>query len=290
MLRSVLLASAALAVCSAKSASVTVNATAVHHLDRVLATFSCPGCTAGAFLAVYSPANASTAAIAPQPYPAEAPWTAAAAAKWIPLSAITGNTFVFSCTNSFEDMAINLFNGSETEPELVASSGPISFLDIDAPLRGHLARTASPSEMNVTWHSRHSDASARVKFGTASGVYTGEAAVSYVVTYDVADMAGAPANGMGWFPSHVWLTATITGLTPGSAAPIFYVYGSDEHGWSGELSFLPPPAVGAQTTKILLLADVGTVRCVVAAAAPRTVCTSVYASSGQASAAMRLVQ
>jgi hypothetical protein len=80
--------------------------------------------------------------------------------------------------------------------------------------------------------------------------------VALATAYTREDLCGEPAVSMGWQPSHVWLTATIKGLSPGATAPVFYSYGSDSLGWSEPQSFLPPPFLGAPV-KMLLLADNG---------------------------------
>ena len=112
--------------------------------------------------------------------------------------------------------------------------------------------------MNVTWWSPAVGvAGARVRWGAAPGALPASAPAQ-PATYAAADLCGAPATTVGWQDPHFWLTATITGLAPGSAAPVYYSYGSDAGGWSAPLSFLPPPAPGpAQTTRMLLLADNG---------------------------------
>ena len=140
------------ALASASVPSLTLNTTVCAHLGAVEVSWAgCETCTPGSFIGVfYGSANLSR--IAPQPYPAEAPWTATAAAKWLPLPA--GNTafgsYVIALVNAYETATIALFNGSLAEPSVVAESPSITFLDADAPLRGHIARTSLPTEMLVS--------------------------------------------------------------------------------------------------------------------------------------------
>ena len=65
----------------ALAASIALNATTIPHLGwvRATVTLSSPA-TADVFLAVHL-AGANVSRIPPQPYPAEAPWTASAAQK-----------------------------------------------------------------------------------------------------------------------------------------------------------------------------------------------------------------
>lgn len=242
-----------------------VNTSSVTHGSWVRATFSLgtgkpeTDCWVG----VYSPANASTATIPAQAYPASPPWTAAFPQKWVTCDSVQWAsdgtaTYDFILWNAFEDIALNLFSGSITTPKFVAGSGPITFTDTDVPLRGHIARVPSePTSMLVTWHSAHADADAAVRWGSAPGVYT-SSAPAVAASYTKEDLCGLPATGPGWFPSHFWLSANISGLKLGGGATVYYTYGSDSHGWSAEASFVTPPAPGAdQTVAMLLLADNG---------------------------------
>jgi hypothetical protein len=160
----------------------------------------------------------------------------------------------FELINAFETYRFWLFTGGLTYPTPVASTDALLYGN-SPPLRGHLARTFDPTEMQVTWHSADNDgawwaavcgeaqspptptlppaartvaASACVKWGASTGNYTGSAAAGVSATYAKADMCGAPANGAGWFEPHVWHTAVMTGLVPGQR--VFYIYGSDTNG------------------------------------------------------------
>jgi hypothetical protein len=103
-----MLRAAALALASsaalARAASVTLNTTTIPHLGWVRATVTLAApATAGFFLTVHTPAAANVTPIPPQPYPAEAPWLAAAAQKWVACASIVGClgstsfSFDFSC-------------------------------------------------------------------------------------------------------------------------------------------------------------------------------------------------
>jgi hypothetical protein len=114
------------------------------------------------------------------------------------------------------------------------------------------------SEMTVTWWTPLVGVEGgAVRWGSSPSFLT-NSAPAWSTTYTRDDMCGAPANGRGWVEPHFWLTATVSGLTPGSTTPVYYSYGSDAGGWSAPLSFIPAPAPGAdQTTRLLLLADNG---------------------------------
>ena len=260
MLAALLLAAPALAHAAA---SISLNTSVIAHLGWVRATFTLdlPG-TADLFFTVHTPSTANVSAIAPLPPPAEAPWLAAAAQKWISCASIPlclgSRTFSynFSLVNSYADAVIYAFAGGVATPVHLAASPAITFTSPNAPSRGHLSRLPSPAAMNVTWWSPAVGVvGASVHWGASPDALT-SSAPAQPATYSAADLCGSPATGMGWQEAHYWLTATITGLVPGSEAPVYYSYGSDAGGWSAPLSFLPPPTPGA-ATRMLLLADNG---------------------------------
>lgn len=249
----------------AHAASISLNSTTISHLGWVQATFTLDTpATADLFFSVHTPSTANVSTIPPEAPPAEAPWLASAAQKWITCAAIPAClgarsfTYNFSLVNSYADAVIHAFAGGITTPTHLAASPAITFSEPTAPSRGHLSRLPSPAAMNVTWWSPLLGvAGARLRWGASPSALT-SSAPAQAATYVAADLCGPPATGMGWQTAHYWLTATITGLAPGSAAPVFYSYGSEAGGWSAPLSFLPPPAPGpAQTTRMLLLADNG---------------------------------
>ena len=204
-------------------------------------------------------------AVAPLPYPAEAPFLATAAFSWISCSSMPGciasgaGSYAFNFINSFTTASVKAFGGGLNAPVLLGSTPLLTFSDADAPMRGHLARVADPSEMLVVWHSAHADADAAVQWGLSPGAYSGRAA-SEPNTYAREDLCGFPtsvATSVGWSEPHFWHYARITGLAPGSAQTVYYRYGSDSHGWSGELSFRAPPAPATGPNHIIMIADMG---------------------------------
>ena len=229
----------------ASAISLDINTTQIRHLDWVRVTFG--GLKPNdltAWLGVFSPSTASTVRIPEQTCSyCNPPWTENAPLKFIMCGDIPGcleageANFDFRLENCFEDMKIALFTGGIETPTVLAESKAISFEDIDSPLRGHLTRTQSPSEMMVIWATREMNAGAGVKWGSShGGPYTSFAPVIESHTHTVADLCGKPANQHGWFDPHYWNYATITGLTPGISL-VYYVYGSDKYGWSEEVIF-----------------------------------------------------
>lgn len=229
---------------------------------------SCTGLTPGAaWLGLFYPANASTAPRAPLPYPHTAPWTENAPAEYVDLTAAADGSasYAFRLVNSLTDAQVHAFAGSsQGTPARVASSGPITFTDADAPMRVHLGRLQDPSTLRVIWNSRHNDDNPAVRWGfTQGGPYSN---VAYAESFSYAredlcpnvDGSESVATGHGWFWSGYYNYATISRLVPGDKRVIYYVAGSDVNGFSREFSTLPPPAPAADTpTNIVLVADMG---------------------------------
>ena len=218
------------------------------------------GKAAGVFFGVYYPASANTTKIAPLAYPATAPWTAQAPAKWLMCSAVAGceasgaGTYDFELVNTFQDCRIVAFTGGINAPVEVASSPVISFTDNAAPLRVHVMPTTKGSEMRVVWNTAHQDETQTVRWGTSSGAYTGSA-LAQPRTYTVDDMCGEPATTQGWFSPGMWQTALMTALAPDTV--YYYSVGSAAAGaWSAEQSFKTGPVVGPDAAvNILAFAD-----------------------------------
>jgi hypothetical protein len=151
---------------------------------------------------------------------------------------------------------VSAFAGGLVAPVEVARSAPVTFAAPDAPLRGHLSRTGDPTEMLVVWNAPDSSGSPRVQWGASRDALT-QSAPAEADGYVREDLCGpSVATTAGWAPPHAWLRARITGLVPGSGAPVYFRYGSDAGGWSAPLSFAPPPAPGA-AVHIGVTADVG---------------------------------
>ena len=180
-----------------------VNSTFIKHLDTVRVSFSgLKPNDESAWLGVFSPSSAHLDAITPLTCSyCNPPWTTNAPMKWIMCQNITGcmengeGAFDFILENTFEDVKIAMFTGGIDSPLLLVESQPISFRDINAPLRGHLTRTQSESEMMVVWASRELNKGAGVCWGSkAGGPYEFTAAVKQSRTYTQSELCGPPAN------------------------------------------------------------------------------------------------
>lgn len=112
--------------------------------------------------------------------------------------------------------------------------------------------------MMVQWVTRDRG-SPGVRWGRRPGRYTASAPGDSA-TYALADMCGPPANASGWAEPGWLHGAVMAGLQPGQR--YYYRYGDlsadDEGAWSGEETFVAPPAPGSGATVTLLaVADLG---------------------------------
>jgi acid phosphatase type 7 len=164
--------------------------------------------------------------------------------------------------NVFQDCKVSMFANGIQAPVLIAETPAISFIDLNAPLRGHLARTLSNTEMMVVWSTKDVSTKSRVKWAyQQNGPYIYESNPHATITksYNRDDMCGEPATSHGWSPSFYWHQAIISGLDPHSPRIVYYIYGSEENGWSTEESFKTLPASGPASgnVNIALVADMG---------------------------------
>lgn len=247
-------------------ASVTVNTTAIYHLDWVRATFTGIDLndTATAWLGVYCPASANVSMI-PKLKAAYSspPWTQTFPLKYIMCSQIpscleNGQGYVdFRLENVFQDCKVSLFIGDITYPVVIAESAAIAFKDIDSPMKGHLARTSSNTEMMVVWSTRLPSEQSQVRWSFQPGGPYLHHNLAVTKTHTEKELCGEPATTHGYYPPFYWHYATITHLHPGHDI-VYYIYGSDENGWSEEASFKALPVNGADVeVQIAIVADLG---------------------------------
>ena len=189
-------------------------------------------------------------------YPRSEPFIDPAPLKWKPVYAnMTEGEMHMNVINWRTDLDVVLFYNGTTYPIPLAAD-VIRVEGTERPSQGHIALTDDPTEMQVSWNAKSRDPSARVRYGTASGSYT-EVAIANAHTYEKSQLCGGPANADGWIEPGWFYDAVVANLTvPGQR--IYYVYGGDQMGWSGERSFLTPPPIGPdESLKIVALADMG---------------------------------
>lgn len=255
---------------------VTVNTTSINHLDTVRTIFT--GLSVNdttAWLGVFYPASADVSMIAPlKDIASSPPWTATYPIKWIMCSSIEGclenggGQLDFILENALvDDVKICMFTGGINTPVLLAESKAISFKDTYThPFFGHLARSEDVNEMVVAWNAAVADSTAHVRWGyKQGGPYDFSSVPAKMATYTKEDLCGPPATGHGWFSPQFLYTGVITRLDKKDRV-VYYIYGSDNMGWSDEESFKPVPYDGVyvdpdskvfQTVNIGVVADLG---------------------------------
>jgi hypothetical protein len=129
---------------------------------------------------------------------------------------------------------------------VVALCSALSFA-ADAPTQVHVALAGSdamgnPSTFAVSWNTQNQTSTSIVKYGTASGVYTGSASGVSSAYYET-------------FNHHTVLNA----LTP--STKYYYIVGDDAQGWSKEFSFTSAPLSSdlRENFSFLVYGDLGVV-------------------------------
>lgn len=167
--------------------------------------------------------------------------------------------FVQTCSGSVSFRLINIrtdvffvfFTGGLALPCVINASSALSFANPKSPLYGHLSSVDSTgTQMRVTWVSGDSSPQ-QVK-------YNGLTATSNVSTFTAASMsshAANPASDFGWHDPGFIHSAVMIGLTPSTS--YIYSFGSDDVGWSKITNFTTPPAVGANSVRVVMYGDMG---------------------------------
>lgn len=151
-------------------------------------------------------------------------------------------TVSFHVINFRTDVEVAMFGGGFITPCLYLRSHPLSFLNPNAPLYGHLSSTDSTStSMRLSWVSGDKNPQ-QVQYGK-----DGTTKTSQVSTFSLNDMCNAsyiqsPAKDFGWHDPGFIHSAVMTQLQPSTTYS--YRYGSDFVGWSNQTTFRTPPAVG----------------------------------------------
>ncbi|KAM6570781.1 hypothetical protein CsatB_018766 [Cannabis sativa] len=160
----------------------------------------------------------------------------------------------FHVINIRTDIEFILFGGGFDTPCIQARTAPLTFLNPNMPLYGHISSVdSSATSMRVTWVSGDS-LPQKVEYGD------GKTQVSEVTTFTQKDMCeskflASPAKDFGWHDPGFIHSAVMTGLQP--STEFTYRYGSDSVGWSEQIQFKTPPAGGSDELKFLAFGDMG---------------------------------
>ncbi|KAF4347639.1 hypothetical protein G4B88_024277 [Cannabis sativa] len=125
----------------------------------------------------------------------------------------------FHVINIRTDIEFILFGGGFDTPCIQARTAPLTFLNPNMPLYGHISSVdSSATSMRVTWVSGDSKPQ-KVEYGD------GKTQVSEVTTFTQKDMCASPAKDFGWHDPGFIHSAVMTGLQP--LTEFTYRYGRD---------------------------------------------------------------
>ncbi|ELR18962.1 diphosphonucleotide phosphatase 1, putative [Acanthamoeba castellanii str. Neff] len=198
--------------------------------------------SAGDWIGVYSPANASVTTSVPIKYK-----FADESTNYLSTGA---GSVRFRLTNMRADYAFHFFRHGITRPTLVATSNAVTFVNYNEPMQGRLMLTGRQNEMRVMWTTRDA-VRPQVKFGTSPGNYD-QSVGAATSTYRKEHMCGAPANAEGWRDPGLLHSAVLSNLRPDTR--YYYVYGDPTFGFSAEASFVSEPHPGQSDRVIHLFA------------------------------------
>jgi acid phosphatase type 7 len=179
-------------------------------------------------------------------------------------------TVTFNVINQRLPVFFIYVHGSAQYPESLARSQNIEIDNPRVPQGGHLSLVRSdPTKMRLQWSS-FATTDPHVKYGSTPKKYTKRTEccnhnnekdkttisdIPYTVD-DMCDRDVQPAGLHGWFPPPSNYTALFENLIPNTK--YYYVYGSDEGGWSSEKSFVSAPrAKPSQRTVMAAFGDMG---------------------------------
>ena len=175
----------------------------------------------------------------------------------------------FIMQNYREDLVFIYVHGTSQYPESIARSQVVTVANPQMPQGGHLSFVEGANgrvdhyRMRIQWSSAPVDKPV-VKWGTKSGQYTMSSQYTNpsnvpVVPYTQADMCDTdvqPAGLHGFFPPPSNHTVVMYKLEPETR--YYYVYGSDEGGFSPERSFVSAPLPSpSHRTVIAAFGDMG---------------------------------
>ena len=154
-------------------------------------------------------------------------------------------TLGFQLVNLRSDYVFALVQGSGQFPTTVAVSNPVAFKRPAGPTQIHLALTALPHQMRVSWTSANissfASKPAGIKWGRSPGTFDEGSAVASAGTYRAEQMcsSGGPARTLGWRDPGLLWSAVASPLLPG--VQYYYTVGSDAGGWSHERNWSESP-------------------------------------------------
>ncbi|CAL0319855.1 unnamed protein product [Lupinus luteus] len=169
-------------------------------------------------------------------------------------------TLKFQLINQRADFAFALFSGGLSNPNLVAVSNNISFVNPKAPVYPRLALGKSWDEMTVTWTSGYNidEAVPFVEWGPTGGRKTRSPAGT--LTFDRNSLCGEPARTVGWRDPGFIHTSFLKELWPNQRYTyrLGHILSNGSYVKSKKYSFKGAPYPGQNSLqRVIIFGDMG---------------------------------
>lgn len=234
--------------------------------EWVTLQYSSPSPSVDDWIGVFSPANFSAVACAPENAHVELPYLCSAPIKYqyanysSPKYKNDGNGVLkFQLINQRSDFAFALFSGGLSNPKLVAVSNAIAFANPNAPVYPRLAQGKAWNEMTVSWTSGYgiSEATPFVEWGQLGELKQSPAGT---LTFDRNSMCGAPARTVGWRDPGYIHTSFLKDLWPNSVYKyrLGHRLSNGTYIWSRRYQFKASPYPGQNSLqRVVIFGDMG---------------------------------
>ncbi|KAF1871010.1 hypothetical protein Lal_00020744 [Lupinus albus] len=169
-------------------------------------------------------------------------------------------TLKFQLINQRADFSFALFSGGLSNPNLVAVSNKISFVNPKAPVYPRLALGKSWDEMTVTWTSGYDidEAIPFVQWGPSGERKTRSPAGT--LTFSRNSMCGEPARTVGWRDPGFIHTSFLKELWPNQRYTyrLGHILSNGSYVWSKKYSFKAAPYPGQNSLqRVIIFGDMG---------------------------------
>ncbi|KAK6162245.1 hypothetical protein DH2020_002086 [Rehmannia glutinosa] len=166
----------------------------------------------------------------------------------------------FQLINQRADFSFALFGGGLSNPQLVAVSNSISFVNPKAPLYPRLAQGKSWNEMTVTWTSGYNidEAIPFVEWGWKG--HKKMRSPGGTLTFNRNSMCGSPARTVGWRDPGFIHTSFLKDLWPNTVYTykMGHLLSNGSYIWSKTYSFRSSPYPGQDSLqRIIIFGDMG---------------------------------
>jgi hypothetical protein len=234
-----------------------ISPTLINNDDVVTVSFSASQPTTSDWIGAYSPPDVDFTKTVPVKY------------GWCDESVNYVNNGVgqmtFNLTNLRADVVFYYFTNSTAHPILVGQgSEPVTFKNVNEPLRPRVVGTGDLNVLNLLWSSANSTAPT-LRWGTSPSALTNVVKAT-TSTISKNSVCGAPSNTTGWHDLGLIHTAQLVGMKAVAGSKLYYVFGDDAtNDYSDQHTFWAPPLPGVsknadgtvRPTRAILYDDLG---------------------------------